>query len=164
MLGLCIASFFGGCSSAPEKVDVKALLPESLISPDGNLVSRETLRGKFVGLYFSAGWCPPCRAFTPLLIKFRNDRVKQFEVVLIGMDKSAKEQQAYVANSRMPWPALPYQDGGPKKLQSLFGVRSIPALIVVSPEGLVVSTRGHEEISQGSSSIFEDWIAKASGS
>ena len=29
----------------------------------------EALAGKTVVLYFSAHWCPPCKAFTPLLAK-----------------------------------------------------------------------------------------------
>ena len=31
----------------------------------------EALEGKkFVGFYFSAHWCPPCRGFTPVLKDF----------------------------------------------------------------------------------------------
>ena len=31
--------------------------------------TEELLKDKVVGIYFSAHWCPPCRSFTPELVK-----------------------------------------------------------------------------------------------
>ena len=43
------------------------LLPDTFYDVEGKTVSKEKLKGKFVGVYFSASWCPPCRKFTPKL-------------------------------------------------------------------------------------------------
>ena len=66
---------------ALENTEVELTLPEILLDSKGNNVSSDTLAGKYVGLYFSASWCGPCRAFTPSLITFRNKHGAEFEVV-----------------------------------------------------------------------------------
>ena len=40
-----------------------------LISNKGAKVDVDSLEGKIVGIYFSAHWCPPCKAYTPQLAK-----------------------------------------------------------------------------------------------
>eukprot|EP00124_Ichthyophonus_hoferi_P004637 Ihof_evm6s536 gene=Ihof_evmTU6s536 len=42
----------------------------ALIRRDGSEVKPSELANKPVLLYFSAHWCPPCRAFTPVLAEF----------------------------------------------------------------------------------------------
>ena len=42
------------------------LIPDTLLDNRGKKVSSDQLSGKYVGLYFSASWCGPCRSFTPL--------------------------------------------------------------------------------------------------
>ena len=47
---------------------------DEFMSGDGETVELSALRGeahegKVIGLYFSAHWCPPCKTFTPLLVK-----------------------------------------------------------------------------------------------
>jgi nucleoredoxin len=58
--------------------------------------------GKLIGLYFGAHWCPPCRAFAPLLTEFAahhrvsKSKVKSaFEIVYLSWDKSEPEFQEY---------------------------------------------------------------------
>ena len=45
---------------------------QTLVKADGSKVgASDALAGKaIVCLYFSAHWCPPCRAFTPVLKDF----------------------------------------------------------------------------------------------
>ncbi|RLG30214.1 hypothetical protein DRO03_05040 [Methanosarcinales archaeon] len=53
----------------------------------------DKLTGKIIGVYFSAHWCPPCRAFTPNLVKFYNSLKKAdkpFEIIFVSSDRDKK--------------------------------------------------------------------------
>jgi len=52
-----------------------------LFSPSTDTIVKtgEALIGKTVMIYFSAHWCPPCRKFTPKLIKFYKNMKKDKE-------------------------------------------------------------------------------------
>jgi len=99
------------------------------------------LVGKNILLYFSAHWCPPCRAFTPQLkeayetIKAKNGPL---EVIFISSDRDQVSFDDYFAT--MPWLALPFGDERKTYLSRLFKVRGIPALVAVGPSGKTVTT------------------------
>jgi thiol-disulfide isomerase/thioredoxin len=85
-----------------------------------------------IGLYFSAHWCSPCRAVTPKLIKTYNLLVssnKSFNVVFISSDHKQSEFKDYF--NTMPWLALPFDSEHGEKLSEMYGVKGIPALILI---------------------------------
>ncbi len=87
--------------------------------------------GKIIGLYFSAHWCGPCRAFTPQLVTFYNNLRKQrqdFEIVFVSSDRSEEEFRHYA--SEMPWLCLDYARRDLKgALGEAFRVAGIPTLV-----------------------------------
>lgn len=119
------------------------LLGSHLVRGDRE-VSTSTLQDKTVALYFSASWCPPCRQFTPQLVKFYNSNAaaKNLEIVFVSSDKDARSFQGYY--SEMPWLAIPFSDR-PRKdaLSAVFKVSGIPALVVLDmAAGTVLTTKG----------------------
>ena len=54
--------------------------------------------------YYSASWCPPCRAFTPDLVRFARRHDDNLQVVLIPSDKTLEKAAGYLDDYRMPWP------------------------------------------------------------
>ena len=68
---------------------MQELVPGNLIDQNFNEVSTDDLEGKIIGLYFSAGWCPPCRSFSPVPSRnFREQNKDDFEVVMVSADRS----------------------------------------------------------------------------
>ncbi|XVE75037.1 hypothetical protein DITRI_Ditri12bG0065200 [Diplodiscus trichospermus] len=107
---------------------------------DGDKVLVTSLVGKTFLLYFSAHWCPPCRAFTPKLIEVYEkikSKNESFEVVFISSDRDQVSFDEYY--SGMPWLALPFGDARKPLLSKIFNVRGIPMLITIGPTGKMVT-------------------------
>jgi nucleoredoxin len=131
---------------APKALD--ELLGEVLLDGEGAELPRAaTLKDKHVGLYFSAHWCPPCQRFTPELaetfkaIKAVRDDCK---LVFVSGDRDAAQFRELCT---MPWLALPFDEKLYEALSSHFEVEGIPTLVLLSPEGKVITTKGRAAVS-----------------
>jgi nucleoredoxin len=135
----------------------KVTLPSELLSAAGDPVSADQVKGKYIGLYFSASWCGPCRTFTPKLVKFRDQHIENFEVVLVGSDGSAKAQANYMKKYKMPWLALKNQSEKARELSMSLNVEYIPYVIVLDPDGNVVTKNGKEDIARLGTDALASW-------
>jgi len=125
------------------------LLGEKLLAAGGRSVpTREAFAGaSAVGLYFSASWCPPCRGFTPQLIKSHDEVLHQkgFRCVLISRDRDLESFQQYFSD--MPWLALPYDEQERNaSLGEKFGVKTIPSLALVDLQGKTITADGRDSV------------------
>lgn len=107
----------------------------------GSKVPVSQLVGKHVLFYFSAHWCPPCRGFTPNLVKtYHEFKAKGYavEVVFVSSDKNQSSFDEYY--SEMPWLALPFGDERKAFLSRKFKVKGIPCLVAIGPQGKTITT------------------------
>jgi len=120
-------------------------LGNSFISKNGP-VDKSAIEGKFLAIYFSAHWCPPCKGFTPKLVDYYNTRKSQgkndFEVIFASSDRDQASFDEYYGE--MPWLTFPLGDSRINALSSRFEVEGIPTLVIMDPDGNVVnkSARG----------------------
>jgi nucleoredoxin len=121
-------------------------LAGKLVQLSGNMlqpVADSRLAGvKYFGLYYSASWCGPCRAFTPGFVDtYRQLKQKypEFEVVFISADNSGGEMRDYMKADRMPWTALKYdlRERNPELLR--YSGPGIPCLVLVDAAGRVLA-------------------------
>ncbi|KAI3812473.1 hypothetical protein L1987_17183 [Smallanthus sonchifolius] len=112
-----------------------------VVGKDGAKIPVSDLVGKYILLYFSAHWCPPCRAFTPKLVETYNEiksKHDAFEVIFISSDRDQASYDEYYAT--MPWLALPYNDKRKQSLSRIFKVSGIPLLAALGPTGKTITT------------------------
>ncbi|CAA0818251.1 Probable nucleoredoxin 1 [Striga hermonthica] len=122
------------------KYDLSSILRSAdmdyLIRNNGDQVKIDNLKGKTVGLYFSASWCGPCQGFTPNLVEAYNElkQVDKFEVIFISADQDDESFNSYF--SKMPWLAVPFSDTKTReKLDKTFSDDGIPHLVFLDYSG-----------------------------
>lgn len=106
-------------------------------------VKVDDLKGKKIGIYFSASWCGPCQRFTPNLVTVYNELLPKgnFEVVFVSADEDEESFKEYFG--KMPWTAVPFSDTVTRKqLDDLFNVRGIPHLVILDESGKVTTEDG----------------------
>jgi len=138
-------------------------LGSEFLKGDGDTVEIEELRGegRVIGLYFSAHWCPPCRSFTPSLVKAYEShlRAKQLEVIFVSSDKDAKSFQEYFAT--MPWLAIPNGDPRKGKLSKYFEVEGIPMFVLIdAATGETITTKARANVSTDPEGADFPWWPK----
>ncbi|GKA02355.1 probable nucleoredoxin 1 [Tanacetum coccineum] len=112
-----------------------------VLGKDGAKIPVSDLVGKHILLYFSAHWCPPCRAFTPKLVEAYHEiktKHEAFEVIFISSDRDQASYDEYY--STMPWLSLPFGDKRKQSLSRLFKVNGIPLLAALGPTGKTITT------------------------
>jgi len=132
-----------------EVSEVVKLFGDEILTKNGKMASKDLREKDVVGVYFSAHWCPPCRAFTPRLAeryKSLTEKGKSIEIVFVSSDRSQGDFEGYYKD--MPWAALPFAQRDVKaKLSSKFDVQGIPRLLLLDPKtGKVTNPRANQDV------------------
>lgn len=164
---IALSSAITVCSRAQEAAEsgtdaiwMTDRLGAALVKSDGTEVDSGTLKGKTVALYFSAHWCPPCKMFSPKLVKAYNEMKeagKPFEIVLVSSDRNETAMYNYMKELEMPWLAVPYTDARREKLGRDYKVRGIPTLVILDENGKTITTNGRGDIMQAGGKAFDRW-------
>lgn len=152
------------------------IIGKSFLNCAGGELTDIDVKGKTVGLYFSASWCKPCQTFSPKLatayeimkgrktsnVTASSDDVpsetsaeESSDESTESVEKSAEivfvsldqEEEAFDEyRSKMPWPAIPFRDARRAILQLGLNVKSIPALVFIDSEGRILTSSGVTEL------------------
>mmetsp|Transcript_357 Transcript_357/g.738 ORF Transcript_357/g.738 Transcript_357/m.738 type:complete len:404 (+) Transcript_357:107-1318(+) len=130
-----------GSSSNNDLLKLFPKLPNNTLLAKGGMgkvsLSNAFANVDLVLLYASAHWCPPCRKYTPQLVKFYNDAkraykanpkwTKSVEIVFVSADHDINGFKNYYAS--MPWLAVPFDSDTRERLMSWMKASGVPKLM-----------------------------------
>lgn len=118
----------------------------------------------YYAIYYSASWCPPCRAFTPDLVSFYKRQQKRngdkFEIIFVSSDRDENAMVGYMRDYSMPWPALDYKKIRASRTLTQYRGRGIPCLVLVDKNGEVISDSYEGDKYVGPTKVLRDLAAK----
>ena len=103
--------------------------------------------GKYVLIDFWASWCGPCRGEMPhVKAAYEKFASKGFEVVGISLDSKKEAWLKGIKDLGITWPQMSDLKGWKCEGTAVYGIRAIPATLLVDPNGMIIgkSLRGEE--------------------
>jgi len=132
-----------------KKVEVGAKAPDfTQNSPEGKPITMSSLLGKNIILIdFWAGWCAPCRAENPNVVRTYNEfKDKGFDILGVSLDRTATEWTKAIADDKLTWTHISDLQYWKSSAAQLYGVNSIPANFLLDKNGVIIAKnlRGEE--------------------
>jgi len=108
---------------------------------DGKALKLSDFRGKVVLLDFWATWCGPCVGETPHLKEVHEafGADQRFAMIGLSLDQDAKAPADYVARNGLKWHQGFLGEWSRTKLPAAYGVRGIPSIFLIGPDGKVLA-------------------------
>lgn len=108
---------------------------------EGNELSLNSLRGKYVILHFWATWCKPCMKEIAALHEISNTyKDNSLVFVNISADQEAKTVKRFLAQKGLVGHHLMSTDD----LIDLYGVQAIPKVYLIAPDGTIIYHKEEE--------------------
>ena len=111
-------------------------VPEfSVRTLSNEVLSSNSLKGKYTLINFWATWCVPCREEFPILKSvIQQYQDKGLTAISVSLDKDTSAMHRYISANHMNWA----QVANDKKILSLFGINPIPQVYLINPKGIIV--------------------------
>ncbi|MFA5647091.1 MAG: TlpA disulfide reductase family protein [Bacteroidales bacterium] len=108
---------------------------------DGNMITFSSVTGEnYILIDFWAGWCTPCRRENPNLVALYNQyKDKGFDIFGISLDRRKQEWLDAVEEDGLKWMQVSDVSGWDNPVAKMYGVQSIPANLLVGPDGKIIA-------------------------
>jgi thiol-disulfide isomerase/thioredoxin len=127
--------------------DAKPATDFSASTPDGQMVSLSSFKGKYVLIDFWASWCAPCRKENPnVLAAYRQYKDKNFTILGVSLDDDKAAWRNAIDNDGLTWTHVSELKKWSSVIARQYNITSIPSNVLVNPDGLIIATnlRGQE--------------------
>lgn len=114
----------------------------NLLGLDHSPVRLADHRGKFILLHFWASWCGQQATVLPVMraVAEAFQHNERFVMIGLNLDRDPQTAARYAQRNTMSWPQGHLGDWFETLLPSEYGVRSLPAAVLVGPDGKIVAS------------------------
>lgn len=133
------------------------------LTPEGKSIKLSDHFGKYLLLDFWASWCGPCRRENPNLVKaYQKYHDKGFEIFAVSLDKNKEAWLKGIKDDNLSWTHVSDLAFWNSAAAKLYGVRAIPANVLIDPNGVIVgrNLRG-EDLDKKLEELLSTPLAKA---
>ena len=112
-------------------------------SPNGEVISLASLKGKYVLVDFWASWCRPCRNENPNVVKLYNKyKDAGFTVYSVALDTDKNRWVNAIKKDNLTWPNhVSDLKGWKTEATKIYQFRGIPYTMLVDKEGKIIATK-----------------------
>jgi len=108
--------------------------------PDGTPLKLSDLRGKVLLVDFWASWCGPCRRENPNVVAaYKKYHDKGFDVLGVSLDRTKDRWLQAIEKDGLTWNHVSDLKGWKNEAAKLYGVTSIPSMVLLDAEGKIVA-------------------------
>lgn len=149
LVGLFVLSPIVTAQNKP--LEIGDLAPEiELQTPQDEVLTLASLKGKIVLIDFWATWCAPCVKEQPELLKLYNAIIKEgkgdkFEILGVSLDRDKEEWKQGIEKFNIPWPQVSDLKFWRSQAAKDYNLQGIPYNVVINEEGEIIALNLHGE-------------------